>query len=97
MEMKTVEMMETAKYPLNPNAKETLDLLLRGVNEKIGRDCVNFIAGLRPEVQPVVANAMWYFYTAMQMLPKELRHVRSSAWSLMMLIKEHKFNKDFQV
>ena len=30
MEMKTVEMMETAKYPLNPNAKETRRLAAAG-------------------------------------------------------------------
>ena len=96
MATKTVEMMETRKYPLNPNAKETLDLVVTGVSERVGSDCVNFVAGLRSEVQPDVANALWYFSTAMKMLPEELRNVRSTAWALMVLIKEQSFNKDFK-
>ena len=55
MAMKTVEMMETGKYPLNPDAKETLNLLVQGVSERIGSDCVNFVAGLRTELQSDVA------------------------------------------
>lgn len=96
MAMKTVEMMETGKYPLNPDARETLNLLVQGVSERIGSDCVNFVTGLRSEVQPDVANALWYFSTAMKMLPEELRNVRSTAWALMVLIKEQSFNKDFK-
>ena len=37
MATKTVEMMETGKYPLNPNAKETLDLVVTGVSERVGK------------------------------------------------------------
>ena len=96
MATKTVEMMETGKYPLNPNAKDTLDLVVTGVSERVGRDCVNFVAGLRSEVQPDVANALWYFSTAMKMLPEELRNVRGTAWALMVLIKEQTFNKEFK-
>ena len=96
MATKTVEMMETGKYPLNPNAKETLDLVVTGVSERVGSDCVNFVAGLRSEVQPDVANALWLFASAMRKLPDELRQVRGTAWALMALIKEHHFNKDFK-
>ena len=96
MAMKTVEMMETGKYPLNPDARETLNLLVQGVSERIGSDCVNFVAGLRTEVQPKVADALWYFATAIRYLPDELRQVRGTAWALMVLIKEHQFNKNFK-
>ena len=96
MATKTVEMMETGKYPLNPNAKETLDLVVTGVSERVGSDCVNFVAGLRPEVQSDVANALWLFASAMRKLPDELRQVRGTAWALMVLIKEQTFNKDFK-
>ena len=96
MATKTVEMMETGKYPLNPNAKETLDLVVTGVSERVGSDCVNFVAGLRSEVQPKVADALWYFATAIRYLPDELRQVRGTAWALMVLIKEQTFNKDFK-
>ena len=96
MTTKTVEMMGTGEYPLDPKARETLDLMVRDVSERIGSDCVNFVAGLRTEVQPKVANALWYFAVAMEQLPDELRHVRSTAWALMTLIKEHKFNKNFK-
>ena len=96
MAMKTVEMMETGKYPLNPDARETLNLLVQGVSERIGSDCVNFVAGLRTELQSDVANALWYFSTALHLLPEELRHVRGTAWALMVLIKEQHFNKDFK-
>ena len=96
MAMKTVEMMETWKYPMNPDARETLRLLVPGVSERIANECVNFVAALRPEVQPKVADALWYFATAIRYLPDELRQVRGTAWALMVLIKEHQFNKNFK-
>ena len=91
-----IEDMEPEKYPLNPSAKDTLRLLVPGVSERIGSDCVNFVAGLRTELQSDVANALWYFSTALHLLPEELRHVRGTAWALMVLIKEHQFNKNFK-
>ena len=91
-----IEEMVSVKYPLNQEAKESLNLLLWNVSDRIGSDCVNFVAGLRSEVQPDVANALWYFSTAMKMLPEELRNVRGTAWALMVLIKEQTFNKDFK-
>lgn len=91
-----IEDMEPEKYPLNPSAKDTLRLLVPGVSERIANECVNFVAALRPEVQPKVADALWYFSTALHLLPEELRHVRGTAWALMVLIKEHQFNKNFK-
>ena len=91
-----IQDMELEKYPLNQEAKESLNLLLWDVSDRIGSDCVNFVAGLRPEVQSDVANALWYFSTALHLLPEELRHVRGTAWALMVLIKEQHFNKDFK-
>ena len=87
-----IQDMELEKYPLNQEAKESLNLLLWDVSDRIGSDCVNFVAGLRTELQSDVANALWYFSTAMKMLPEELRNVRGTAWALMVLIKEHHFN-----
>ena len=91
-----IEEMVSVKYPLNQEAKESLNLLLWNVSDRIGSDCVNFVAGLRPEVQSDVANALWLFASAMRKLPDELRQVRGTAWALMALIKEHHFNKDFK-
>ena len=91
-----IEEMVSVKYPLNQEAKESLNLLLWNVSDRIGSDCVNFVAGLRPEVQSDVANALWLFSSAMRKLPYELRQVRGTAWALMVLIKEHHFNKDFK-
>ena len=56
-----IEEMVSVKYPLNQEAKESLNLLLWNVSDRIGSDCVNFVAGLRPEVQSDVANALWLF------------------------------------
>ena len=86
--------MELEKYPLTPAAKESLNLLLWDVSDRIGSDCVNFVAGLRPEVQSDVANALWLFASAMRKLPDELRQVRGTAWALMVLIKEQHCHKD---
>ena len=91
-----IEEMVSVNYPLNQEAKEALNLLLWNVSDRIGSDCVNFVAGLRPEVQSDVANALWLFASAMRKLPDELRQVRGTAWALMVLIKEHHFNKDFK-
>ena len=91
-----IQDMELVKYPLNQEAKESLNVLLWDVSDRIGSDCVNFVAGLRPEVQSDVANALWLFASAMRKLPDELRQVRGTAWALMVLIKEHHFNKDFK-
>ena len=91
-----IEEMVSVKYPLNQEAKESLNVLLWNVSDRIGSDCVNFVAGLRPEVQSDVANALWLFPSAMRKLPDELRQVRGTAWALMVLIKEQHFNKDFK-
>ena len=91
-----IQDMELEKYPLNQEAKESLNVLLWDVSDRIGSDCVNFVAGLRPEVQSDVANALWLFASAMRKLPDELSQVRGTAWALMVLIKEHHFNKDFK-
>ena len=91
-----IEEMVSVKYPLNQEAKESLNLLLWNVSDRIGSDCVNFVAGLRPEGQSDVANALWLFASAMRKLPDELRQVRGTAWALMVLIKEQHFNKDFK-
>ena len=91
-----IEEMVSVKYPLNQEAKESLNLLLWNVSDRIGSDCVNFVAGLRPEAQSDVSNALWLFASAMRKLPDELRQVRGTAWALMVLIKEHHFNKDFK-
>ena len=91
-----IQDMELEKYPLNQEAKEALNLLLWDVSDRIGSDCVNFVAGLRPEVQSDVANALWLFASAMRTLPDDLRQVRGTAWALMVLIQEHHFNKAFK-
>ena len=91
-----IQDMELEKYPLNQEAKEPLNVLLWDVSDRIGSDCVNFVEGLRPEVQSDVANALWLFASAMRKLPDELRQVRGTAWALMVLIKEQHFNKDFK-
>ena len=61
-----IEEMVSVKYPLNQEAKESLNVLLWDVSDRIGSDCVNFVAGLRPEVQSDVANALWLFASAMR-------------------------------
>ena len=91
-----IQDMDLEKYTLHHEAKESLNLLLWDLSDTIGSDCVNFVAGLRPEVQSDVANALWLFASAMRKLPDELRQVRGTAWALMVLIKEHHFNKDFK-
>ena len=91
-----IEEIELEKYPRNQEAKESLNLLLWDVSDRIGSDFVNFVAGLRPEIQSDVANALWLFASAMRKLPDELRQVRGTAWALMVLIKEQHFNKDFK-
>lgn len=37
-----IQDMELEKYPLNQEAKESLNLLLWDVSDRIGSDCVNF-------------------------------------------------------
>ena len=68
-----IEEMVSVKYPLNQEAKESLNLLLWNVSDRIGSDCVHFVAGLRPEVQSDVANALSLLASAMRKLPDELR------------------------
>ena len=91
-----MEEMVSVQDPLNQEAKESLNLLLWDGSDRIGSDCVNFVAGLRPEVQSDVANALWLCASAMRKLPDELRRVRGTAWALMVLIKEQHFNKDLK-
>ena len=94
MTRKSIDKFEQKVFPLNSKAKDTLNLLVAYVNQKTGADCVDFISGLRPEVQDEVANALWYFNTAMEYIPMELKYVKETVWKLMVTIKKEKELKE---
>lgn len=95
MTEKEVKQLEAEKFPLDPKARRTLALVLPKVSGRLGKDCVDFVSAIRKEAQDDVANALWYFTLAMSHIPRELRLAKTSIWSLMLLIKEQQFNKNF--